>query len=135
MSTRGLLRYALLAGAGYFVAMATAHWTSFKFPLLFIYYDVPFYEYQDKIIAFCAFTYACLFYSASQHLVSVPAALVSLGATVLGLSAVNMSSALGIVLHGRSTQAYWLQTGFIAAYWAVLFALYSRAASSHAKRR
>jgi hypothetical protein len=53
---QALLKLALLAGVGYFCAMAAAHWASFKVPVLFIYFDVPFYEYQDKIISFCAFT-------------------------------------------------------------------------------
>jgi hypothetical protein len=52
-----LLQLALLAGVAYFLAMSAAHFTSFKVPVLFIYYDTPFYEYQDKIISFCAFTY------------------------------------------------------------------------------
>jgi hypothetical protein len=45
--------------------------------------------------------------------------------TVLGLSAVNASEALGSVLDGRSTLAYWLQTGLIAAYFALLLGLYA----------
>jgi hypothetical protein len=55
----------------------------------------------------------------------VPAAITALGFTVLGLSAVNVSDALGSVLDGRSTLAYWLQTGLIAAYFAALIGLYA----------
>ena len=49
----------------------------------------------------------------------------ALGVTVLGLSAVNVSDALGSVLDGRSTLAYWMQTGLIAAYFALLLGLYA----------
>ena len=68
--------------------------------------------------------YVCLFANAALHRSGVPAAIVALGVTVLGLSAVNVSDALGSVLDGRSTVAYWLQTGLIAAYFALLIGLY-----------
>ena len=125
-----LLSGLLLAGTAYFIAMATAHFFGWKYPLLFIYYDTPYYEYQDKIISFCAFTYACLFYAASQNSETVSAALLSLLGTVLGLSYVNESTALAKVLNGGPTTAYWLQTGLIAIYLTILSALYFRAPSA-----
>jgi hypothetical protein len=118
------LKLLLKAGVVYFCAMSLAHFFSLKYPILFIYYDVPFYAYQDKIISFCAFTYACLFYAAAQNRATIPAALVSLSATVLGLSLVNVSSALEDVLHGKPTTAYWLQTGLIAIYLLVMTILF-----------
>jgi len=120
-----LLRLALWAGVAYFCCMAVAHFFGLKYPLLFIYYDVPFYAYQDKIISFAVVAYVCLFATAALHRSAVPAALVALGVTVLGLSAVNASEALGSVLDGRSTLVYWLQTGLIAAYFALLLGLYA----------
>lgn len=120
-----LLRLALWAGAAYFCCMATAHFFGLKYPLLFVYYDVPFYAYQDKIISFAVVAYICLFVNAALNRSAVPAALVAIGVTVLGLSAVNGSDALGSVLDGRSTLAYWLQTGLIAAYFVLLLGLYA----------
>lgn len=120
-----LLRLALWAGAAYFCCMAAAHFFGLKYPLLFVYYDVPFYAYQDKIISFAVVAYICLFANAALNRSAVPAALVALGVTVLGLSAVNGSDALGSVLDGRSTLAYWLQTGLIAAYFVLLLGLYA----------
>lgn len=120
-----LLRLALWAGVAYFCCMAVAHFFGLKYPLLFVYYDVPFHAYQDKIISFAVVAYVCLFANAALHRSGVPAALVALGVTVLGLSAVNASDALGSVLDGRSTLAYWLQTGLIAAYFALLLGLYA----------
>ena len=129
MSTGSLppvpLRLALWAGVAYFCCMALAHFFGLKYPILFVYYDVPFYAYQDKIISFAVVAYACLFANAALHRSGVPAAIVALGVTVLGLSAVNVSDALGSVLDGRSTLAYWIQTGLIAAYLAVLLGLYA----------
>lgn len=120
-----LLSCALWAGAAYFCCMATAYFFGLKYPLLFVYYDVPFYAYQDKIISFAVVAYICLFANAALNRSAVPAALVSLGVTVLGLSAVNESDALASVLDGRSTMAYWLQTGLIAAYFVLLLGLYA----------
>jgi hypothetical protein len=118
------LRFALWAGVAYFCCMATAHFFSFKYPLLFVYYDVPFHAYQDKIISFAVVAYVCLFANAALHRSGVPAALVALGMTVLGLSTVNGSAALAAVLDGRPTFAYWLQTGLIAGYFGLLVALH-----------
>lgn len=122
-----LLRYALLAGVAYFCCMAVAHFFGLKYPLLFVYYDTPFFAYQDKIISFAVVAYIALFYTAAMHRVAVPAALFVLGVTVLGLASVNLSEALASVLDtGQSTLPYWLQTGLIAIYLAVLLVLYRR---------
>ena len=109
----------------YFCCMAVAHFFGLKYPLLFVYYDVPFYAYQDKIISFAVVGYVCLFANAALDRSAVPAAITALGVTVLGLSAVNVSDALGSVLNGLSTRPYWLQTGLIAVYFATLIGLYA----------
>jgi len=121
-----LLRWSLWMGVAYFCCMAVAHFFGLKVPLLFVYYDVPFHAYQDKIISFAVVAYVCLFATAARHPVAVPAALVALGVTVAGLAAVNLSEALATVLAGRSTFAYWLQTGLIGGYFLWLVALYAR---------
>jgi hypothetical protein len=38
-----LTKIAFLSGAAYFCCMATAHFFSIKVPILFVYYDTPFY--------------------------------------------------------------------------------------------
>jgi hypothetical protein len=120
-----LTKYAFLSGAVYFCCMATAHFFSFKVPILFVYYDTPFYAYQDKIISFSVCAYIALFYSASQHRAVALNAIVVLAITVLGLSFVNISSALASVLQeGQSTMPYWLQTVAIAFYLFILSFLY-----------
>ena len=120
-----LTKLALLSGAGYFVCMAIAHFVGIKFPVLFVYYDTPFYAYQDKIISFAVCAYVALFYSASKHRDVALTAIIVLGLTVLGLSAVNVSDSLGSVLTAdQSTVPYWLQTAAIALYLVVLLVLY-----------
>ena len=122
-----ILRYALLAGVAYFCCMAVAHYFGIKQPLLFVYYDTPFYAYQDKIISFAVVAYIALFYSAAQHRTAVPAALITLAVTVLGLASVNLSDALASVMkEGQTTSPYWIQTGLIAGYFILLLILYWR---------
>jgi hypothetical protein len=125
-----LLRYGLLAMTGYFICMATAHFFGIKVPLLFVYYDTPFYAYQDKIISFAVMSYVGLFWAASRDIKVVPIALLVLGVTVIGLTSVNLSEALASVLkEGQSTLPYWLQTGMLALVGFVLTALYLRGIS------
>ena len=119
-----LLQIGLWACVAYFCAMSAAHFAGFKVPLLFIYWNVPSNHYQDMIISFCAFTYAVLFFTAARHRAAVPGALVALGGTVIGLSAVNASSSLAAMIPGAPTTAYWVQTGMIAGLLVVLVVLY-----------
>ena len=120
-----LTKIAFLSGAAYFCCMATAHFFSIKVPILFVYYDTPFYAYQDKIISFSVFAYIALFYSASQHRAVALNAIIVLAITVIGLAFVNTSSDLSSVLQeGQSTLPYWLQTGAIAGYLILLLVLY-----------
>jgi hypothetical protein len=115
MNTK-ILRMLLLAGIAYFCCMALAHFFGFKVPVLFIYYDTPYYAYQDKIISFAVVAYICLFFTAQRSSQDVPPALVAIWVTVLGLSGINLSPALSSILDGKSTFPYWLQTGLLAIY-------------------
>lgn len=121
------LRYALYAGVAYFVAMAIAHFLGIKWPLLFVYYDTPYYAYQDRIISFAVIAYATLFFAAANRRDLVPHALFVLGLTALGLTSVNLSDDLASVLEeGRSTAPYWWQTAGLTAYWLTLAGLWMK---------
>ncbi len=110
-----LLRSLLLLISAYFLAMASAHFLGLKYPLLFVYFDVPFYAYQDRIIAATLVPYAIMFFAASRHKLLLPYALVALWITIFSLSYINQSAELALVLDGQSTLVYWLQTGAFAA--------------------
>ena len=122
----GLLLAVLYANVAYFFAMSVAHWVGFKVPVLFIYYDVPFYAYQDKIISFCAATYALLNFAAVCNHSVVPFVIASLVLTTAGLSAINASDDLQQALpHQAPTTAYWMQTAMIGVLTAVIAILYA----------
>ena len=119
-----LLRALLLICVAFFVCMGTAHFIGLKLPVLFVYYDTPYYAYQDRIIAFTLVTYAALFFAASRDRGVVPFALISIWATVLGLAYINGSSELAEVLNGGTTTIYWLITAAFGGLAAVLTALH-----------
>ena len=121
-----VLRILLWVCVVFFVAMGTAHFTGFKVPLLFIYFDTPYYAYQDRIISFTLVTYIALFVAAARHRAMVPYALVSIWGTAAGLAWINQSSELEEVLNGASTQVYWLQTGALGGLAVVLTVLFVR---------
>ena len=100
-----------LVNAVYFVAMAVAHFFGFKYPVLFIYYDVPYYAYQDKIISFSVIAYVLLFIEAYRNPSVRPTAILLLYITSAGLTLVNLSEALDLALEdGQSKTPYWIQT-------------------------
>jgi len=120
-----LTRYAFLTGSVFFCCMAIAHYFEIKVPVLFVYFDTPYYAYQDKIISLAVCAYVGLFYTASQVRSAASVAIVVLAVTVLGLVSVNRSSDLSSVLHeGQSTMPYWLQTGAFGVYVITLMAFY-----------
>lgn len=78
--------------------------------------------------------YAIFFYTAATVPQAVPGAIAALAATVVGLSAVTLSSDLeAIMLKGTTTTPYWIQIGLIAGYVASLFALYTNAPKPKSK--
>lgn len=120
-----LTKLAFLLGAIYFVFMALAHFFSVKVPVLFIYYNTPFYAYQDKIISFAVTAYIALFYGASQSRDVARYAILVMIITAADLSYINISSELNALLtEQQTTMPYWIQTGMIGAYTLVLIALY-----------
>ncbi len=126
MNTK-LTNYAFLAGVVYFSCMAIAHFFGIKVPILFVYYDTPFYAYQDKIISFAVCAYIGLFYLATKSRENALVAIIVLAITAIGLSAVNVSSALSdVLIEGQTTFAYWLQTLMIFGYVVLLVFLYHK---------
>lgn len=88
-----ILKWLLLAGALYFLAIAIAHMLRIKVPLLFIYYDLPSYGYQDRIISFLSFGWSVFLFTASvdpaKNMDAVRAILIAGIAAVLGMSVIN----------------------------------------------
>ncbi|MEM1316295.1 MAG: hypothetical protein AAGI51_17190 [Pseudomonadota bacterium] len=130
MAPERMLSAALWVCVAYFLAMAAAHGTGLKVPILFVYYDTPYFAYQDLIISFCVVVYAIFFAAAARHREIAPYAVAALWVTTLGLARVNLSPALAeAAAQGASTYwAYWVQTGLVGAIAAAVTVLWRRAA-------
>lgn len=125
-----LLKVLLMALVGYFLAMSAAHFIGYKVPLLFIYYDVPSEVYQDKIISFCAFSYAMFAFAALRARAAVIPFIIAMAGVVVGLSLVNLSPSLEEIIGEASTMMYWAQTGVIGLTVVLLVVLYAKSSRS-----
>lgn len=88
-----ILKWLLLAGAVYFLAIAIVHMLRIKIPFLFVYYDLPSYGYQDRIISLLSFGWSVFLFMASidpaKNRDAVKAILVAGIAAILGLNVIN----------------------------------------------
>jgi hypothetical protein len=88
-----ILKWLLLAGAVYLLAIAAAHMFRIKLPLLFLYYDLPSYGYQDRIISFLSFGWSVFLFTASvdpiKNRAAVKAILIAGLAAIFGLNTIN----------------------------------------------
>jgi hypothetical protein len=88
-----VLKWLLLAGAIYFLAIAIVHMVRIKIPMLFVYYDVPSYGYQDGIISFLSFGWSVFLFATSidpaKNTDAVRAILIAGLAAVFGLNVIN----------------------------------------------
>ena len=88
-----ILKWLLLAGSAYFLAVAIAHMVMIKIPMLFVYYNVPSHGYQDRIISFLSFGWSIFLFTASIDPIKnrniVKAILIAGLAAVFGLNVIN----------------------------------------------
>ncbi len=88
-----VLKWLLLAGAVYFLAIAIAHMLRIKIPFLFVYYDIPSYGYQDRIISFLSFGWSVFLFTASvdpaKNRDAVRAILIAGVSAIFGLNVIN----------------------------------------------
>src|SRR5574337_499996 len=88
-----ILKWLLSIGAIYFLAIAIVHMMGIKIPVLFVYYDVPSYGYQDKIISFLSFGWSVFLLMASLDPIknrgAVKAILIAGLGAIFGLTFIN----------------------------------------------
>ena len=68
LSQDQILNFLLYAGAVYFFGVALVHSMGLKIPGFYVYYNVPSYAYQDRIISFLAFGWGGLFLLAAKKM-------------------------------------------------------------------
>lgn len=126
MSKLGILKYSLLVGAIYFALVSIVHFVGFKVPILFVYFNVPSYPYQDRIISFLAFGWAVFMFSGylnPKNKELIMAILIAGFGAIAGLTIINLSTDF----HNLSSQInityFWIETIGLFAYvfWLVYF--------------
>ncbi len=115
-----ILKILLIMGGIYFLLVSIAHLIGLKMPGLFIYYNVPSYEYQDKIISFLAFGWSMFFFITSTDVIKyqsiVKILIISGLIAVLGLSFINLTTDFNLLYGEIDTTIFWIQTGILTIY-------------------
>jgi len=114
------------AGSLYFLCIAAAHAAGIKVPGLFIYFSVPSYEYQDRIIAALAFGWSAFFHAAGRN----PTGALPVAALVAGFVAVATLVTINLTADFRSLSQdvepfrFHIEAAMLALYWICLLAAY-----------
>jgi len=131
------LKWLLLAGATYFLAVSIAHMLRIKVPLLFIYYNVPSYGYQDRMISFLSFGWSVFLFTASrdplQNRGAVKAILIAGLGAIFGLTAINSITDFRALSPEIDTSVFGVETLGLSAYVAALIYYYFLATRQDAK--
>ncbi len=130
ISHTSVLKWSLLMGAVYFFAVAMAHLLNLKIPVLFVYYSLPSYSYQDKIIAFLSFGWALFLFRAfvdpTKQLELIRTILLAGLCALLGLVIINSTTDFRLMLPEVNPAVFWWETFGLSAYFAWLVVFYRR---------
>ena len=121
-----ILKFSLLAGAIYFALVSIAHMIGYKVPILFVYFDVPSYPYQDRIISFLAFGWAIFLFTAflnPKNKDLIKAILISGTVAIIGLVIINLTTDFTILSKDININYFWMETMGLLVYilWLIYF--------------
>lgn len=126
----------MFLGFLYFLGVTIVHMTGFKIPVLFIYYDVPSYDYQDKIISFMAFGWSLFFFLAftdtKKYLIIVKAILICGAFAIIGLVVINMVTDFKSLNQAIQVNIVWIETAGLFMYWLWLLFFYLKSIQKQA---
>ena len=120
-----LLSWSLLGGAVYFFLISLAHFFGLKIPILFIYFNVPSYIYQDMLIAFLSFGFGMFLYAGyssvkRDELITTKYIIIAGFGFVLGLMNINVFTDFSYFETEFNLKIsilnFWSQTAFVLAY-------------------
>ena len=118
------LNTSLFLGSVYFYITAFLHFTGFKIPPFYIYYNVESTIYQDRIIAVLSFMFATFLYAGfklkDKNIVKYILFSGSIG--VFGLLLNNFITKTAF----RTNIVYWLEIGFLGLYVIILYLFYKK---------
>jgi NADH:ubiquinone oxidoreductase subunit 6 (subunit J) len=113
------IKLPLYFGALYFVLISLAHALNIKIPGLFIYFNVPSYAYQDKIISFLTFGWAVFFFTAAKTLAKpLIQSIIIIGAVaIVMLFYINMNTDFISLSSEINPDIFFIETGILFLYW------------------
>ena len=113
------LRLLLYAGALYFAAVAIVHALGVKVPGLFVYFNVPSYAYQDRIISFLAFGWSAFFFLTAKKMDSDLIKLILFIGLVAVVALIINTMTTNFRLMGVNIQAsyFYMITAALFIYW------------------
>lgn len=119
--SRKILKRSLLGGAIYFFLVSAAHMFNIKVPVLFIYFNMPSYAYQDKIISFLAFGWAMFLYSGfagvkKNALWLTKYILLAGSGAIIGLCIINTETNFNELAGGVKPFIFWIEALFLFGY-------------------
>lgn len=128
MSSREkILSWALFAGSAYFLCVSIVHFLSIKVPFLFIYFNVPSYAYQDRIISFFSFGWSVFLFIAarkpSEQMPLVSGIIFSGVVAIVALSIINSQTNFHALDPSISPGIFWLESGLLLAYLLLIIVL------------
>jgi hypothetical protein len=116
-----ILKWSLFAGALYFFSVSVVHMLGLKVPVLFIYFNVPSYAYQDRIISFLAFGWAVFLFTAftdsQKNSALVKAILVAGAGALIGVSIINLTTDFQSLDPNINVSIFWLEAAGLFVYW------------------
>jgi hypothetical protein len=125
-----ILKWSLFAGALYFFSVSVVHMLGFKIPVLFIYFNVTSYAYQDRIISFLAFGWAVFLFTAftdpQKNSALVKAILVAGAGTLIGVSIINSATDFQALDPVINVTVFWLEAAGLFVYWLLLVVFHFR---------
>ena len=125
-----ILKWSLFSGGIYFILISIVHLLGVKVPGLYIYFNVPSYDYQDKIISFLAFGWGIIFIQASRNPIKyiyiIRSILIAGLAAICSLSYINLSTNFNDLSQNIYVIYFWIQTGILCLYLLWLFIFYNQ---------
>ena len=122
------MKWSLFVGSLYFFLVALAHMFELKIPVLFIYFDITSFAYQNKIISFLCFGWSVFLYTAfldpAKNLILIKAILIAGTGAILGLSMINLTMDFQALSTDVNVYSYWFVTALLGLYLFWLIMLY-----------
>lgn len=122
------IKITLFCGAIYFLLMAIAHAIGLKIPGLFIYFNVPSYAYQDKIISLLTFGWSIFFFTAARNpSKELLKSIILIGAfALIMLTFININTDFPSFSEKIKSNLFHIESGILFLYWGWLLFWYNK---------